>query len=303
MSKDLEASVLARLRAIAQQRHEEFQVTLTQYCLERLLARLAVSTHRERFILKGALLLRVLIEQARRVTRDLDLLGFGSSEAADIEQTMRDICATQVAPDGVRFDVDTLTVAPIREGQEYGGQRVTITAFIKAVRMPLQIDIGFGDSVVPGAVAISYPTMLGSERPSLRGYPLETVVAEKCQALVALGLLNSRMKDFYDLYLISGSQTFEGATLLRALTGTFSRRDTQHPIGEPTGLTDAFALDAGKQALWRAYLNRDGLTDVPALGVVVRDLRTFLMPLLTAMQADAPAPQTWKPGDGWTAAR
>lgn len=301
MSRDLDASILARLRAIAQQRQEEFQVTLTQYCLERLLARLAVSTHRERFILKGALLLRVLIEQVRRVTRDLDLLGFGSSEAADIEQTMREICATQVEPDGVRFDVDTLKVAPIREGQEYGGQRVTITAFIKTVRMPLQIDIGFGDSVVPGAVAISYPTMLGSERPRLRGYPLETVVAEKCQALVVLGLLNTRMKDFHDLYLISRSQTFDGASLLRALTATFKRRGTQHPTGEPTGLTDAFATDAGKQALWRAYLTRDGLTDVPALGEVVRELRTFVMPVLTAMRDHTPAPEKWAPGRGWTA--
>jgi hypothetical protein len=296
---DLEASVLARLKKIAADRKEEFQVTLTQYCVERLLDRLANSAHRERFVLKGDLLLRVLVHSIRRVTRDLDLLGFGGSEIADITQAFTDICSTKADPDGVRFDTASIVVSPIREGQEYGGQRITVNAFIKTARIPLQIDVGFGDSIVPGVIDLDYPTMLGAPLPHLRAYPLETVVAEKCQAAVSLGLLNSRMKDFYDFHIIAKSHAFVGEVLGRAIEATFKQRGTTLPKEIPTALTEEFSLDKQKQQLWGAYVKRDQLVGAPTLDVVAQEAQRFLWPVLDSLQAGKAIPRAWSAGGPW----
>jgi predicted nucleotidyltransferase component of viral defense system len=296
---DLGASVLTRLKNLAAEQQEEFQVTLTQYCLERLLDRLAKSVHREKFVLKGALLLRVLVHSVRRVTRDLDLLGFGDSDISGIKKAFTEICATEASPDGVRFDTESIVVSPIRAGQEYGGQRVTLNAFIKTARIPLHIDVGFGDSIVPGVIDLDYPTMLGAPSPHLCAYSLETVVAEKCQAAVSLGLLNSRMKDFYDFHIIAKSHAFVGEVLGRAIRATFERRGTSLPKEIPTAFTEEFSSDKQKQQLWRAYINRDQLTEASALEMVVQEAQRFLWPVLDALQAGRAVPKAWSAGGPW----
>lgn len=210
----------------ARAERSDFQILLTRYALERLLYRLSVSPHRDRFILKGAMLFVTWVADPFRPTRDLDLLGHGDNDAESIAETFRSICAQSVADDGVTFDVAALTAAPIREEAEYGGVRVRTTATIAGARIPIQVDIGFGDAVTPAPVDIDYPALLDAPAPHLRAYPVETVVAEKFEALVTLGIANSRLKDFYDLWLIAQTFEFRQFALVEAVRATFERRGT-----------------------------------------------------------------------------
>src|SRR5487761_1666788 len=253
--RNIGASVRARLLDRARAERSNFQILLTLYALERLLYRLSVSVHRERFILKGAMLFVTWVADPFRPTRDLDLLGHGDNDVGAIADTFRSICAEPVADDGVVFDHAGLQAAPIREEAEYGGVRVRTTAMIAGARIPIQVDIGFGDIVTPAPVEIDYPTLLDAPAPHLRAYPVETVVAEKFEALVTLGMANSRLKDFYDLWLIA--QTFElrQSTLADAVRRTFERRRTALVADTPVGLTDEFA--ATWNAQWRAFLGRE----------------------------------------------
>ena len=232
-----------------------------------------------------------------RPTRDLDLLGHSDRDIEAIAQTFRVICAQPVAEDGVTFDVATLTAAPIREEVEYGGVRVRTTATIAGARIPIQVDIGFGDAITPAAIEIDYPTLLDAPTPRLRAYPVETVVAEKFEALVTLGVANSRLKDFYDLWVIS--QTFElrQSALVEAIQRTFGRRGTVLPSTVPVGLTDGFAEVWAAQ--WRAFLGRDRMAAAPdALVATVADLRLFLMPLVVGLKEE----RIWPPSGPWSPA-
>lgn len=198
------ASVRARLLRLARERGEDFQLVLTRYASERLLYRLTSSRHASRFVLKGAALFTLWTGRAHRATRDLDLLGFGDSTEPHVRAVFADVLAGDVCDDGVRFDEDSLEVGPIREEQEYGGVRVVVIARIASAKVRLQVDVGFGDAVTPEAAMVEFPTLLDFPAPRLRAYPRETVVAEKVEAMVQLGLANSRMKDFYDLVIQPG---------------------------------------------------------------------------------------------------
>jgi hypothetical protein len=209
-ARNIGASVRARLLGRARTERSDFQILLTRYALECLLYRLSVSEHRDRFILKGAMLFVTWIGDPFRPTRDLDLLGHGDNRAVTIADTFRVICAQPVADDGVVFDGAALEAASIREEAEYGGLRVRTTATIAGARIPIQVDVGFGDAVTPAPLEIDYPTLLDNPAPRLWAYPAETVVAEKFEALTTLGMANSRLKDFYDLWLVA--QTFELVT-------------------------------------------------------------------------------------------
>jgi predicted nucleotidyltransferase component of viral defense system len=298
MPRDLRnvgASVRARLLDRARAERSDFQILLTRYALERLLYRLSVSAHRERFILKGAMLFVTWVADPFRPTRDLDLLGQGNNDVEVIAETFAVICAQAVDDDGVIFDVSGLTAAPIREDGEYHGVRVRTAAIIAGARVPIQVDIGFGDAVTPAPVEINYPTLLGSPAPRLKAYPVETVVAEKFEALVTLGIANSRMKDFYDLWLIC--QTFElrQSVLTEAVQRTFDRRGATLPFKTPVGLTEEFAAAWAVQ--WRAFLGRERMAAAPiALATTVANLRDFLMPLLTLADGE----HVWLPGGPWS---
>ena len=280
---DIGASIRARLLAKAKVGGQDFNLVLTRYALERLLYRLGASGYAERFLLKGALLFGLWFDIPHRPTRDADLLGFGPAELPVLETLFRELCAAVVEPeDGIRFQAETVRAEEIRKEANYGGIRVTLVGLLAGARCPVQVDVGFGDAVTPGPEPVEYPTILpGLPAPRLRAYPRETVVAEKLEALVTLGIANSRMKDYFDLWVLASHADFDGDTLARAIRATFERRATQIPKGVPFGLTDAFAEDSQKQTQWRAFLARNALDPVPLVEVLDL-LRRFLMPALQA---------------------
>ena len=293
--RNIGASVRARLLDRARAERSDFQILLTRYALERLLYRLSVSPHRDRFILKGAMLFVTWVAEPFRPTRDLDLLGHGDNDAEAIAETFRAICAQPVADDGVTFDVAALTALPIREEMEYGGVRVRTTATIAGARIAIQVDIGFGDAITPAAIDIDYPALLDAPAPNLRAYPVETVVAEKFEALVTLGVANSRLKDFYDLWVISRTFELRQAALVEAVQRTFERRGTILPSDIPVGLTDEYAEAWAAQ--WRAFLGRDRMAAAPnAFAVTIADLRAFLMPLVVGLNEE----RIWPPSGPWS---
>lgn len=281
--KNVGASVRARLLQLAKASGQSFDLVLTRFALERLLFRLSQSPHADRFVLKGAMLMMSWFEDPHRGTRDLDLLGFGDPEPEAMLATFREILALD-ADDGVEFDANALRIDRIREELEYGGLRLRTTASINGARISLTIDIGFGDAMEPGAEMLDYPSMLAFPAPRLRAYARETVVAEKFQAMVALGRANSRMKDFYDIWVLSKSFDFAGDRLARAITATFTRRETAIPVTLPDALTPAFANDEQKQRQWNAFV-RDVSANPGSLEDVVASLAEFLMP--HAIQARA----------------
>jgi hypothetical protein len=298
--RNLPASIRQRLLNLARQRGEDFNFILTLYGLERLLYRLGQSPYRAGFVLKGAMLLRAWSVSMHRPTRDLDLLGRGEHTLARLESIFAEVWRLPVEDDGLELEPGSIRGEEIREAQEYGGVRVTMTARLASARIRIQVDVGFGDAVTPRPAELAYPTLLGGPAPVLLAYPPETVVAEKLQAVVALGLANTRMKDFYDLWILSRGFTFSGETLSRAIGATFKRRGTAVPTGEPEGLSAAFYDDPGKQRQWSAFLGRTGLAgQTPALPVAAQALRTFLLPPLPALGAGKAFTARWPAGGPW----
>ena len=274
--RDVGASVRECLLTLARQKGQSFDLLLTRYANERLLHRLSLSPHRHRFVLKGAMLMTTWFDDPHRPTRDVDFLGYGDSAPDAMLVTFREICAIEVN-DGMVFDIDALRVELIREELEYGGLRLRTTGRLAGARITVIIDIGFGDAIEPGLDEVNLPVLLDLPQPRLRVYARETVIAEKFQAMVMLGLANSRMKDFYDVWILSRSYAFDDDRLPRAIAATFERRGTAIPREAPLALTQAFAFDSGKQRQWAAFV-RDLAIDIPALETVVTDLAEFLMP-------------------------
>ncbi len=274
--RNMGASVRARLLTTARDRDQVFELLLTRYALERLLYRLCSTRHRERFVLKGAFLMTTWIDTAFRPTRDLDLLGFGDSDAEAMLSVFREVCAVE-ENDGVVFDVDALAVDHVRDELEYGGLRISTVATIDGARIAIKIDIGFGDAIEPGLGELELPVLLDQPRPRLRAYPREAVIAEKFQTMVMLGRANSRMKDFYDIWVLSRAFDFEGDALSRAIAATFARRRTPVPMELPDALTYAFAEDPAKRRQWDSFA--EGIEVRPeSLVAVVQELAAFLMP-------------------------
>ena len=245
--RNLPASVRIRLLDRARKAGEDFQLLLTHFVIERLLYRLSQSDWRDEFVLKGAMLFRVWTDKVHRPTRDVDLLGRGDHSVSHVRQVFQNVCALAVEDDGLVFDADSVTAERIKEDQDYEGVRVHCRVRLENAEIVLQIDIGFGDAVTPRSTRITYPAMLEFPAPDLSAYPRQTVVAEKFQAMVALGIANSRMKDFYDLWVLARTFEFDGPTLSRAIQATFRRRKTDVPATPPLALTAAFATDAQSQ--------------------------------------------------------
>jgi hypothetical protein len=229
MSGDLSASILARLLTLARHKGDDYSLLLNRFALERLLLRISTSPHATRFLLKGALLFALWYDDPHRPTRDADLLGLGPDDEANLIATFRDIAAMDLG-DGIVFDPESVKANAIREDNTYGGTRITLVARIGSARCALQIDVGFGDAVTPEPQTVTYPTLLQDfQAPTLRVYPVYTVIAEKYQAMVMLGQANSRMKDFYDLAVIARRTALDNATLAAAIAATFARRQTPLP--------------------------------------------------------------------------
>jgi predicted nucleotidyltransferase component of viral defense system len=300
--QNLAASVGYRLRELSRQRGEDFQLTLTHFAIERLLYRLSQSEEASQFIVKGAILFAVWTGQVYRPTRDLDLLGFGEATGSRLKKLFQNVCRRKVLPDGLEFDPTGITVEPIREVQKYPGQRVRIIVHLGKAEIKLQIDIAFGDAVVPKAKSLPYPTLLGFPAPTIRAYPKESVVAEKLQAIVVLAMINSRMKDFYDLEVLARQFAFDGELLVKAIKATFLRRGTPLPVTGFIAFEAEFYESGDKRTQWRAFLGHNDISDEkPELGEVVGRLKKFLLPPLKAAAADKPFPRHWAPGGPWKA--
>lgn len=276
MSRNVAASVRALLKNRADARQEDYNLLLTRYGLERLLYRLSVSPHASNFLLKGALLFLLWHELQHRPTRDADLLGFGADDVDSVVAIFREVCAV-ACDDGMHFDTGSIRGGVIRKQAGYGGVRIEIQATLDGAQLALQVDVGFGDVVTPAALAVTYPVLLDDQpAPQLRAYPKYTVCAEKLQALCLLGMANTRLKDYFDLWLLLGEGTLDASQLARAIAATFARRGTALPAGWPVGLTDQFAGDAAKQRQWQAFLRKNRL-DAPDLANVIKELRTALV--------------------------
>lgn len=290
--RNVAASVRARLLNKARADKRDFTLVLTRYALERLLYRLSISEHADHFLLKGALLFDLWFDVPLRPTRDMDLLGFGIAEEPHLIAAFTDLCALDVN-DGIRFDAQSIRAEEIRKEANYAGIRVTLLAWIDGARCPVQVDVGFGDAVTPAAEIVEYPVMLDEfPAPKLRVYPRYTVVAEKLEAMVTLGVANSRMKDYFDLWVLAKHSEFDGEVLRQAIGATLSRRGTDLPTDVPFGLTDAYATDPQKQMQWQGFLKKNRL-EVLAFDQLVADLRRFLMPPLSALASGQGFSSSW----------
>jgi hypothetical protein len=300
---NLPASVAARLLHRARETGDVYQTLLTSFCFERFLYRLGKSAARERFVLKGAMLLRLWSEQPYRATRDLDLLRKGDGSLAAIRSDVQEICAIPVEPDGIVFDADALRVEPIRAEDEYAGMRVALLARCGTARLTLQIDMGLGDSVWPPARSCLYPALLDFPPPRILAYPREAVVAEKLEAMVVLGDRNSRIKDFFDLHHLASHFEFDRATLSEAIRRTFDRRHTPIPDEEPLGLTAAYWENPSRPAQVRAFARRAGLTLAADPGSeLAHALAAFLSSVLADVREGNRREGTWPPGGPWQSA-
>ena len=279
MSANRAASVRARLLNVAKTTGVDFNQVLVRFSLERLLYRLSRSAHAERFVLKGALLFTLWYDMPHRATRDADLLGFGPSDVNSVTRVFRDIAAIAV-DDGIVFDPASVSVDEIRKQAGYGGVRVLLMGVLDNARCRMQVDVGFGDAVTPGPVDAVYPVLLDDlPAPSLRTYPVVTVIAEKLHAIAVLGMTNSRLKDYADLEVLLEREALDPAMLAAAIAATFERRGTVLPAQLPAGLSDEFAVDPTRIALWFAFLRKNDLAP-QTLADVVRALRAALWPAL-----------------------
>jgi Nucleotidyl transferase AbiEii toxin, Type IV TA system len=299
--KNLPASIRQKLSDLARARKDDFGLILVKYGLERILYRLSRSAHHDAFVLKGALLFEIWTHDTYRPTRDADLLGRGDNAPERLVRMFRELCELEVEPDGLVFDADSVQAERITEDTDYEGVRVTFTARLDRARIPIQIDIGFGDAVTPAPVESDYPTLLPAPHPRLLVYPKETVVAEKFEAIVKLGIANTRMKDFYDLEALARTFEFEGELLAKAIRTTFANRATELPAkGIPLACTPEFHDDQNKKRQWMAFCNRiPNGTNAADLKTVVEALQLFLSPVAAAAQEQTAFAKHWRPRGPW----
>ncbi len=280
LSSSQAESVFARLKTRFRKEGGDFQTLLEHYALERLLYRLCQSPYADRFVLKGAKLFALWSGTAHRPTRDADFLGYGDGSAEALHAIFAELAQLPNMPeDGLVWDSGTLQVAPIRKEAEYGGMRLRWKALLHGAQIRVQIDIGFGDAITPEAISMTWPSLLDLPAPTLLAYPPETVIAEKLEAAVKLGRLNSRMKDFYDLHWLAQNWKFDSVVLALAIRTTFERRRTPIPDACPLALTQAFAQDKDKQIQWQAFLRKNDLA-APPLEEIIGTLHDFLWPVL-----------------------
>jgi len=279
--KNMGASVRQRLLNYAKANGRPFAEVLQYYAMERFLYRLSMSPHVEAFTLKGALLLTAWQAPISRPTMDIDLLGRTDNAVEAIVALMREVSQAEVTDDGIVFDPSSFAGEVIREDADYAGVRTTFVGRVDSARVHMQIDIGFGDVMTPGPETLTYPTILDFPAPTLSGYSRETVVAEKLQALVQLRMLNTRMKDYFDLWLLTRQPELSREVLVEAIKRTFANRGMELDL-EPVGLSSAFGNDPAKQMQWSAFVKRSRLTEAPAkLSEVVEELRLFFAPILS----------------------
>ena len=299
--RNLAASVRQLLFNLSQKKGEAFDLVLTRYTLERFLYRISQSEYREKFLLKGAMLFSLWFDTPHRLTRDLDLLGFVASDITNLEKIFQALCKVEVVEDGVTFLPETVRGDEIRDATEYRGVRIHLMANLAGASIPLQVDVGFGDVVIPAPEEITYPTLLEFPAPKLRTYSKYSVVSEKFQAMVMLGIANSRMKDFFDIWAMVKEFDFDGSILSRAIQITFKQRRTDLPEEVPFPLTDSFFEDRVKKTQWRAFIRKNSIENVPGdLRDVIIIIANFLSPILDAITKGLSFYGIWRAPGPWS---
>ncbi len=293
--RNMAASVRDRLFQLSKANKEELELVLTRFANERLLYRLSQSTYKQSFVLKGATLFSFWTGKVHRPTRDLDLLGYGNPQMSHIVDVFKQICGQPVEDDGLQYKIETLTGTVIKEGEEYEGVRIKLEAILGNAKITVQVDVGFGDAITPVAQEAELPTLLTMPAAKLLVYPRETVVAEKCQAMIKLKLSNSRLKDFYDLWYLATHFNFDGTLLTQAVVATFQRRETEVPSDTPIALTAAYYDDVSRKAQWQAFVRKSNLTadQTPSFEAIINLLISFLIPLLSAAAGNVAFHQAW----------
>ncbi len=296
--RNIPASVRQRLLNRAKSDRHPFNELLQYYAIERFLYRLSQSSHADRFILKGALMLRVWRSPEVRPTMDIDMLGRTSIEEIDIITQIREILTVDVEADGLAFDPDSIQAEHITEDANYNGIRIRFLGTLGSVKVNMQIDIGFGDIIFPKPEELDFPTMLNFSAPRLLCYSRESSISEKLEAMVKLGMLNSRMKDFYDIWLLSRQFDFDGANLAEAIRRTFLQRGTMLPT-EIEVFAEPFIV--AKQTQWEAFWKRLQQNHVPSLfREIMTSVNRFLSPIVAALSSDKPSPTNWIAPGPWT---
>lgn len=293
------ASVAARLLKVSRASNIDYHRTLQRYVAERFLFRLGESELRNRFVLKGAMLFVLWSGDTARPTKDLDLAGYLTDDPAAVVKAIREIIGILVPADGLDFDLSTMLVLPIRDVDEYHGYRVNMTVMLDRARIAFQIDIGFGDVIVPAPMDVTYPALLGENPPHVRAYPREAVVAEKLHAMVKHGVVNSRYKDFYDVDALSREFEFDGATLSEAIRTTFGRRKSADFSSWPAALTASYYDDADREIHWKRFLTRSKLDALRSFSAVGESVVEFLAPPVRAISADERFAMNWPAGGPW----
>jgi len=298
--KNIQASIRAQLKNKAEKANHPFSEILQYYGMERFLYRFSQSKYAEKFILKGALMFTVWQVPERRATLDIDFSASFDNQIASIEKAIKDICKIPVPPDGLIFDTKTIKGQKIKEDAEYEGVRVKFRGFLERARISMQIDVGFSDIIYPKPRIIDYPVILDLPRPHLKGYPAESVVSEKFEVIIKLGLLNSRMKDFYDIWLLMRQFNFNGPELAKALKKTFEHRKTLLPAGKPLFAEEIYDEKSDRQALWKTFLKKGDIEHAPKkLSATAKAIEKFLVEPLDVIKNSGKFNKNWKAQGLW----
>ncbi|MBN2723151.1 MAG: nucleotidyl transferase AbiEii/AbiGii toxin family protein [Deltaproteobacteria bacterium] len=299
--KEISTSVRAKLLNISRSTGRDFQELAARYTVERFLARMTISNHRDRFVLKGAMLYIPWKLDDKRTTKDLDLLGLGSSDMENIKKVFKEICETHIEDDGLIFNIESIEVLQIREKSIYEGVRILMDVYLEKMSIRLQVDVGFGDPIIPAPQPTEFPALFAEHGPVIRAYSPETVIAEKFNAMIVLGMANSRMKDYYDIWMLSKSFNIEANVLRLAIKQTFNKRQTAFPDAEPIALSDEFFQNESKQNQWKGFIRRQKrINSAPDLREIVKSLRIFLLPIVIQLDSESVTINTWTPENGWS---
>ncbi len=298
--KNIEASIKAKLKNKSKEVNRPFVEILHYYGMERFLYRLSKSKYAKKFVLKGALLFTVWDIPERRTTLDIDFLARFDNKVTAIEEAIKDICNVEVDPDGLRFDSETVEGRKIKEDADYEGVRIKFIGFLNRAQIPMQIDFGFGDIVYPKTKIIDYPVILDLPRPHLNGYPQESVISEKFEAMIKLGSLNSRMKDFYDIWIMIRQLEVKGPPLVEAIKKTFKHRKTDVPKNKPLFADEIYDENSDRQMLWNAFVKKGNVQNAPTtLSTTAEEIEKFLIKPVSAINDKVKFEKSWKPMKGW----
>jgi predicted nucleotidyltransferase component of viral defense system len=301
--KNISASIHQRLKNSAKRDGRSFQEYFYKYSIERFLYRLSCSHYKDEFVLKGGLMFSGWGIPLRRPTRDIDMHGYMTTTVTDLVAMIKEICLQEVESDGMRYDPESVRGEQIIEATNYPGIRVYITGYLGDALIYLHLDVSFANVITPDEISFNYPIMLGMPGFGLLGYPIETAIAEKLQAMIVLDNINDRMKDFYDIWLLSHKANIEGKTLMEAIQATFKARRTQLPQNLPTALSTEFVQL--RESDWKTFLKRSFLRgeDAPAFSLVIETLTQFLWPVMQAANSNMRFSLVWRAGESWQVVR